>query len=73
MNCRTPLPSLVLLPGRLRLLLLVRLEDGTRLAWAERPARLLEALRAARAAMGFGGLHRAEPAPEELLPWTGNV
>jgi hypothetical protein len=42
-------------------------------ALAERPARLLDALRAARAVLGFGGVHRAEPSPEELLPWAGNV
>jgi hypothetical protein len=63
----------VLLPGRLLVLLLMRLDDGTRLALAERPARLLDALGAARAVLGFGAVHRAEPNPEELLPWAGNV
>jgi hypothetical protein len=67
------MPALVLLPGRLIVLLLLRLDDGTRVALVERPARLLDALRAAAAAMGFGALQRAEPAPEELLPWAGNV
>ncbi len=68
-----PPPRLVLLPGRLLVLLLLRLDDGTRAVLAERPARLLDALRAAAAVLGFGALHRVEPAPEELLPWAGNV
>lgn len=70
---RPVVPRLVLLPGRLLVLLLLRLDDGTRAALAERPSRLLEALRAAAAVLGFGALQRAEPSPEELLPWTGNV
>lgn len=68
-----PSPSLFLLPGRLLVLLLMHLDDGTRVALAERPAQLLEALRAARAVLGFGAVQRAEPTPEELLPWAGNV
>lgn len=68
-----PPPRLVLLPGRLLVLLLMRLDDGTRAVLAERPAHLLHALRAAAAVLGFGALHRAEPTPEELLPWAGNV
>ncbi len=68
-----PTPTLVLLPGRLLVLVLVRLDDGTRAALAERPSQLLEVLRAATATLGFGALLRAEPAPEELLPWAGNV
>jgi hypothetical protein len=66
-------PRLVLLPGRVLVVLLMRLDDGTRAALAERPPRLLDALRAAAAVLGFGALQRAEPAPEELLPWAGNV
>jgi hypothetical protein len=73
MPATRPVPRLVLLPGRLLVLLLMCLDDGTRVALAERPARLLDALRAARAVLGFGGVHRAEPSPEELLPWAGNV
>ncbi len=69
----SPPPRLVLLPGRLLMLLLLRLDDGTRAVIAEHPAQLLHALRAAAAALGFGVLHRAEPNPEELLPWAGNV
>ena len=66
-------PALVLLPGRLLLLLLLRLSDGTRVVLTERPAGLLVALRAAGAALSLGPLHRAETPPEELLPWAGNV
>jgi hypothetical protein len=73
MAATRPPPRLVLLPGRLLVLLLMRLDDGTCVALAERPARLLDALRAAHAVLGFGGVHRAEPSPEELLPWAGNV
>ncbi len=69
----SPPPPLVLLPGRLLVLLLMRLDDGTRVALAGRPSQLLELLRAAAAALGFGTVLRAEPAPEELLPWAGNV
>jgi hypothetical protein len=69
----SPPPRLVLLPGRLLVLLLLRLDDGQRAVIAEPPAHLLHALRAAAAVLGFGALHRAEPTPEELLPWAGNV
>jgi hypothetical protein len=69
----TPPPRLVLLPGRLLVLLLLRLDDGTRAAMAHPPSQFLDALRAARAALSFGLLLRAEVAPEELLPWAGNV
>ena len=73
MRSAPPPPRLVLLPGRLLVLLLLRLDDGARAVLVERPARLLDALRAAAAVLGFGALLRAEPAPEELLPWAGNV
>ena len=68
-----PPPRLVLLPGRLLVMLLLRLDDGARAVLVEPPSRLLDALRAAAAVLGFGALLRAEPAPEELLPWAGNV
>jgi hypothetical protein len=37
------------------------------------PPRLLEGLRTARALMSFDGLHRADDALDELLPWAGSV
>lgn len=66
-------PALLLVPGRLLVLLLLCLEDGTRAVLAERPSALLDALRAATAVLAFGALQRAESEPEELLPWAGNV
>ncbi len=62
-----------LLPGRLLMLLFVEPLGARPVCLALPPAQLLEGLAAARAVLGLGALHRAEPSPEELLPWAGNV
>lgn len=62
-----------LVPGRLLLLLFAVPEGNPPVCLALPPSQLLEGLQAACAVLGLGALHRAEPSPEELLPWAGNV
>lgn len=67
------LPVLWLVPGQVLVLFFVHLDHVDPACIAVAPPRFLDGLIAARSALGFAGLHRAEPSVDELLPWAGNV
>ncbi|MBL8341143.1 MAG: hypothetical protein JNL30_06700 [Rubrivivax sp.] len=67
-----PWPCLHLVPGSVRVLLIVGLDDAAAVL-AERPGRLVEGLRAAADLLSFHGLERDEDRLDELLPWAGAV
>ncbi|MBL8326088.1 MAG: hypothetical protein JNJ89_14140 [Rubrivivax sp.] len=67
-----PWPCLHLVPGSVRVLFIVGLDDAVAVL-TERPGRLLEGLRAAADLLSFHGLERDEDRLDELLPWAGAV
>lgn len=68
-----PPPSLQFLPSRRLMCFIVSLDGAASTLYFRPPARLLEGLRTARALLSFDGLHRADDALDELLPWAGSV
>jgi hypothetical protein len=66
-------PALWLVPGQVLVLFFVHLDLVAPACITVAPPRFLDGLLAARSALGFAGLHRAEPSVDELLPWAGNV
>jgi hypothetical protein len=65
--------ALWLLPGRLLVLFLVKVEQGPPVCLAQPPAQFLVGLAAACALLSLSAPDQIEMPPEELLPWTGNV
>ena len=65
-------PSLMLLPGRQRVVFVVRV-DRAMTSLTVHAAHFFDGLKAACAMLSFTGLEREEDRLDELLPWTGNV
>lgn len=68
----TPPPSLLLLPGTLLVIFVVRAGHAASTLFAA-PQHFLETLQAACALTAFSELLREEDRLDELLPWAGNV
>jgi hypothetical protein len=66
------IPSLTLVPGRHRVLFVVRVDRAVS-SLTVHAAHFFEGLKAACAMLSFTGLEREEERLDELLPWTGNV